>query len=138
MNDSMLWETTLEKVSADLEQWNRKYPTWLGKRHVVQWIVGGRTQFLVKAQGMPKHIEKRLERIMMNFVWNDINTHTVSKTQLSKLLEEGRINLLDVKVRNQAIELMWLKDYLDFSPRRRTWTFVADLLINMAILEGLS
>jgi hypothetical protein len=137
-NDSAPWETTLEKVSADLERWNHRHLTWLGKRHVVQWIVGGRTQFLAKAQGMPKHIEKRLEKTMMNFVWNDINTHTVSKAQLSRPLQEGGINLLDVKVRNQAIELMWLKDYLDFSPKRKTWAFVADLLLNMALPEGLS
>jgi hypothetical protein len=137
-NGSAPWETILEKVSTDLERWNQKHPTWLGKRHVVQWIVGGRTQFLAKAQGMPKHIEKKLEKLMMDFVWNDINTHTVSKAQLSRPLNKGGINLLDIKVRNQAIELMWLKEYLDFSPKRRTWAFVADLLINTVLPEGLS
>jgi ribonuclease HI len=87
---------------------------------------------------MPKHIEKRLEKAMMNFVWNDIETHTVSKAQLSRPLHKGEINLLDVKVRNQAIELTWLKDYLDFSLKRNTWAFVADLLLNMALPEGLN
>jgi exonuclease III len=137
-NDNAPWETILEKVGADLDRWNRRHPTWLGKRHVVQWIVGGRTQFLAKAQGMPKNIEKRLEKAMMRFVWNDITTYTVSKAQLSLPLHEGGMNLLDVKVRNQAIELMWLKDYLDFSPKRKTWAFVADLLINTVLPEGLN
>jgi hypothetical protein len=137
-NNSTPWETILEKVSADLERWNCRHPTWLGKRHVVQWIVGGRMQFLTKVQGMPQHIKKRLEKMMMNFICNNVGMHTVSKEQMSRPLQEGRINLLDVKIRNQAIKLMWLKDYLDLSPKRQAWTFVVDLLLNMALPEGLS
>ena len=38
----------------------------------------------------------------------------------------------DIKAGNEAIEITWLKSYLDFSPSRPTWAKVTDLIINAA------
>ncbi|KAH9054137.1 hypothetical protein EDB87DRAFT_1568642, partial [Lactarius vividus] len=57
---------------------------------------------------------------------------------LQKPLEEGGLSLLDVKARNEAIEIGWLKTYLNFSPTRPTWATVTDLTIAAAAPPGLS
>ena len=36
---------------------------------------------------------------------------------LSKPITEGGIKLIDIPARNEAIELMWLKSYLDLSEK---------------------
>lgn len=47
-------------------------------------------------------------------------------------IENGGLNLLDLAARNEAIEIMWLKSYLDLSPARPPWAKVTDMLINMS------
>ena len=36
-------------------------------------------------------------------------------------IEQGGVKLLDLKVRNQAIDVMWFKSYLDLTPKRPMW-----------------
>src|SRR6266508_6440228 len=43
--------------------------------------------------------------------------------------EMGGRGLLDIKSRNEAIDLMWLKSYLKFNNNRPLWTLVADVLM---------
>ncbi|TFK81098.1 hypothetical protein K466DRAFT_441473, partial [Polyporus arcularius HHB13444] len=48
------------------------------------------------------------------------------------LSTEGGIGLLDIKVRNEAIDLTWLRDYLNLSGGRPKWAKIADTLFNRA------
>ncbi|KAG1811457.1 uncharacterized protein BJ212DRAFT_1277969 [Suillus subaureus] len=93
-------------------------------------IIGGMTQFLTKAQGMPKNIETAIIKIMRKFIWNNKKTSPISLEQLQKPIEEGGINLIDIKVRNEAIKITWLQSYLDLSSSRPAWAFLADIIIN--------
>jgi hypothetical protein len=38
--------------------------------------------------------------------------------------------LLDIKARNDAIDIVWLKAYLDISPKCPTWARITDLIID--------
>lgn len=49
---------------------------------------------------------------------------------MHKPLNKGGLNLLNIKACNEAIELVWLRDYLNLSPSRQTWAIVTDILIN--------
>jgi hypothetical protein len=69
-NDLTPWETILDTIRKKLEQWNKTHPTLYGKRLIVQAIIGGHTQFLTKAQGMPSHIEDALVRMTRDFIWD--------------------------------------------------------------------
>ena len=40
------------------------------ERLILQMTIGGVTQFLTKAQGMPPQIEKALTRLMRDFTWD--------------------------------------------------------------------
>ncbi|KAG0700960.1 hypothetical protein DFH29DRAFT_806953 [Suillus ampliporus] len=88
------------------------------------------TQFLAKAQGMPKHIESALIKTTRNFIWNNTRSPPINLEQLYQPKETGGINLLDIKSRNEAIEITWVKSYLNISPTRPTWAYVIDLLIS--------
>jgi hypothetical protein len=64
---------------------------------------------------------------------------TISKIALENLhrpIEEGGLDLIDIKARNDAIELTWLKDYLDFSPSRPVWAKITDLIIDASMPQG--
>ena len=40
------WRRIVETIKKDFRRWEARYPTLEGKRHVVQMIAGGKTQFL--------------------------------------------------------------------------------------------
>ncbi|KAG2046246.1 hypothetical protein BDR06DRAFT_899569 [Suillus hirtellus] len=96
------------------------------------------TQFLAKAQGMPKNIEATLTRIMRKFIWNNKKTSPINLEQLQKPREEGGINLIDLKARNEVIEVTWLCSYLNLSTKRPAWAFLTDIIINNLKLTGIN
>jgi ribonuclease HI len=55
---------------------------------------------------------------------------TVNLKTLCLPIQKGGVKLLNLKARNQAIEIMWLKSYLDLGPKRPMWAYVADVLIS--------
>ena len=73
------------------------HPTMKGQKVIVQIIVGGYTQFLTKAQGMPTHIESALTKMICDFMWEDDSSPRIALKPLQRLIEEGGLNLLDLK-----------------------------------------
>lgn len=61
----------------------------------------------------------------------------MSLKRLQRPTQEGGINLLDLPTRNQAIEITWLSAYINTSPSRPTWAYVADALINTLQPKGI-
>ncbi|OCH95328.1 hypothetical protein OBBRIDRAFT_717744, partial [Obba rivulosa] len=53
IDDAAPWSSNLEKVAAELLRWGRSNPTLRGRRLIVQMMIGGITQYMAKAQGMP-------------------------------------------------------------------------------------
>jgi hypothetical protein len=47
----------LEKFAKDLERWKASAPTLEGKQHIINMVIGGRTQYLTRVQRMPKDVE---------------------------------------------------------------------------------
>ena len=138
VDDLTPWEPIIDQIKKDLERWLRIHPTVHGKRLIAQAIIGGRTQYLAKVQGMPPRIEDAIQKIIQEFIWDNEPIPRLKPTILELPLEEGGLNLLSVKTRNEAIEIMWLKSYLNFSPSRPTWAIITDILINASAPPNIS
>ena len=133
------WEPLIDAVHKDLERWKSVHPTLDGKRLIVQAIVGGRSQFLTKAQGMPENVRKALTKEIRNFLWDDEHQKSgIGMEHLENTTEQGGIKLLNLKTRNEAIEIVWLKEYLNLTKSRPTWAFVTDILLNGTSPAGLN
>lgn len=130
--DPTPWEVTLDKIRKNLALWKRSHPTIYGKRLIIQAIIGGHTQFLAMAQGMPCHIKDALTKMMRDFIWDQDTSPRMALEYLHKPIDKGGLNILDISARNKAIELIWLKTYLNLTPTRPKWATVTDLLINAA------
>ena len=129
VNDATPWEPILDVIKTKLTTWGKAHPTLSGKRLIVQAIIGGHTQFLAKAQGMPTPIESAITKIISNFVWGENEKPKIAAPNLQCPIEEGGLNMLDIRARNEAIELMWLKAYLNFTPTRHPWAAITDHII---------
>jgi hypothetical protein len=137
-NATAPWEPILDLIKKDLDRWNKNRPTLHGRKTILQAIVGGRTQFLTKAQGMPPSIETALIKIIRKFMWEDDSSPRIALDFLCLPLEEGGLNLLYIHARNEAIEITWLKSYLNFTLSRPEWAMITDLIINKAAPPGTS
>jgi ribonuclease HI len=133
------WAPILDKIKETLDQWASACPTLDAKRLIIQMVVGGMTQFLTKAQGMPPMITKRLITITQGFLWNGKKTPPgLSLQQLMKRHQEGGISLLNIEARNQAIDLTWLNSYIDRSTKRPLWAFALDAIVNCINETGIT
>ncbi|KAI0056161.1 hypothetical protein BV25DRAFT_1814512, partial [Artomyces pyxidatus] len=130
VNNETPWGPVLDKIKHSLNRWQRGHPTLNGKKLIVQMVVGGRTQYLAKVQGMPKSIEKTLIRIIRDFMWEGRNSSPIGMDRLYQPIENGGLDLLDLRARNDAIQITWLREYLDLNESRPTWAFITDFLIN--------
>lgn len=69
-NDLTPWGTIIDKVKYNIERWQKIKPTLYGKRIIAQAVIGGRTQYLAKVQGMPQEIETAIQKLIQNFLWD--------------------------------------------------------------------
>ncbi len=136
VNQADVWTMVLTKIVAIrqplmqvLARWKEGSATIQGKKHIVQMIVGGITQFLTNVQRMPENIVDRLNKIIRGILWNDRSNSPVALKHMFLPVELGGMGILDLKARSEAIDIMWLKAYLDFSAERPIWAFLADELL---------
>ena len=132
IDTSAPWIPVVQAIRKNLKRWGARNPTMYGRKHVISMEVGGRSQFLAKAQGMPKEVEQEIDKIITEFVWDGDSHPQVNKRTLFGPIDEGGLNLLDIRSRNEAIELMWLRSYLNLSPDRPRWAWLADVLLSDA------
>ncbi|KNZ79165.1 Ribonuclease H1 [Termitomyces sp. J132] len=84
---------------------------------------------------MPKKIEEQLTKMVRDFVWGEGTTPTIGLSTLHLCHERGGKKILNIKLRNEAIELMKVKRYLKLDHSRPTWAIVADRLIGLNIAK---
>jgi hypothetical protein len=101
-----------------------------GKKTIVQVIAGGYMQFLTKAQGMPQNIQDAIMKEIQTFIWGENKKAPIVKETLYTERQDGRIELLDIQFRNEAVNIMWLKEYMNTYPTRPTWAYITDILIH--------
>ncbi len=129
-----VWAPMLKKVEENLTCWDKRRPTLKGKRLIVGLEVGSRTQYLARVQGMPPTIEAAFLKLIRKFLWGKAAAHPpIALTTLYDPVSRGGLALLDLEARNVAINIMWMKDYLNLSGTRPRWTAVADVILARAV-----
>ena len=130
LNPEEPWRKIVETIKKDFGRWETRYPTLEGKRHVVQMIAGGKTQFLTRAQGMPESIQTEIRKAITEFVWGKERA-TMCIENMARNPEQGGRKIMDIMKRNEAIDLMWIKQYLNMGSSRPKWAFMMDEIFRM-------
>lgn len=105
-NASAPWEPIMDKINKALNLYGWSHPTMNGRKVIAQIVVGGYTQFLTQAQGMPHHIEEAIKKTIKSFIWEESTSPRIAINYLHCTVEEGELNLLDITARNEAIEII--------------------------------
>ncbi|EIW62339.1 uncharacterized protein TRAVEDRAFT_82525, partial [Trametes versicolor FP-101664 SS1] len=118
VDSAVPWTPLINTMRRNLEHWEKGKPTLHGRKMAVDLEIGGRTQFLAKAQGMPQAVEDKLTRMIADFMWAGDKHPRVDRATLYAPVEEGGLGVLCIAARNEAIDLIRLQDYLNLSPTR--------------------
>lgn len=68
VNDANPWLRTIDKLTKALNIWKAYGPSLPAKARIIQCVVGGGTQYLMTVQGMPKHTEKAIQKIIRSLI----------------------------------------------------------------------
>ena len=78
---------------------------------------------------MLDHIENVMTKIMKDFIWDGNKRGLMRLDYTAEIREKRGLGMPNLKTRMKAIDIMWLKKYLDTPDKRPTWCWVADTLI---------
>ena len=122
------WESILDRQRRVMEVWNDARLSHGGKELILKILVQSLALYLATVNGMPKDVETRMTRQMRSFLWDGKKNGYMRWDEVIAPKEQGGLNVPDIKLRNEAIEIMWLKRYLK-GERRPIWAYIADQLI---------
>jgi len=71
-------------------------------------------------------------------MWKDDSSPRIALDFLYLPINEGGFNLLNISARNEAIDIIWLKLYLNFTPTHPIWATIMDLILNKVAPPGTS
>ncbi|OSD00923.1 hypothetical protein PYCCODRAFT_1351061, partial [Trametes coccinea BRFM310] len=129
VNQSLIWEPRMAKLQEILDRWAVSHTTVMGKKHIAQMFVSGVTQFMTCVQRMPRTIAERLKKMIGTMIWEGKNRPPIAIEYLYKPPRLGGLGLVDIDARNDAIDIVWLRDYLSLGKSRPKWALVADDII---------
>ena len=76
---------------------------------IVPMVVAIGSQYLIQRHGMLVRLKKGTNLYKMGRSLDQVNTHMTSKG-----VAKGGRGLVDIKTKNKAIDIMWLKSFLDY------------------------
>ncbi|EJD36406.1 hypothetical protein AURDEDRAFT_18391, partial [Auricularia subglabra TFB-10046 SS5] len=86
------WTVVVDRVRTVLDRWARRGPTLTGRGILSRVVAGGHTQYLAAAQGMPIEVERRLDRAILDFIWDSRWSHPVNMETLRHPRDEGGLD----------------------------------------------
>ena len=62
------WKTIIMKQQKIMNTWKKSRPTFRGKELILKALTTSKSWFLAIINGMPKHIQREMERNMKDFL----------------------------------------------------------------------
>ena len=123
------WKTIIMKQQKIMNTWKKSRPTFRGKELLLKALTTSKSWFLATINGMLKHIQKEMEKNMKDFLWDGRKKGLITMEAASTPREDGGLGIPSIEARLKAIQIMWLKKYLETKEKRPTWAWLADNLI---------
>src|SRR5258708_21814546 len=93
----------VDEIELSLKKWEKAYPGIEGMRHIIQMVIGSKTQFITTAQGMPCKYKNLLNKRIHTFLCMALQLlPPVTSSIMSTHHQKGGTKVLNIKVRNKA------------------------------------
>ena len=102
---------------------------------VLKSLVQSKAVFLATVNGMPKSVEKEMLKMYHTFLWNGKAKGLMKWKQVINKRSQGGLGIPDISIRMEAIEIMWIKMWLNPKATRPRWAFIMDMILNESITK---
>ena len=116
-----------------MNTWKKSRPTFRGKELILQALTMSKSWFLATINGMPKHIQREMEKNMKDFLWDGRKKGLITMEAASAPRENGGLGIPSIEARLKAIQIMCLKKHLETKEKRPTWAWLVDNLIQKTL-----
>src|SRR5882724_6291508 len=106
------WNKILEIQKKVIDVWTASHPTLRGKELILKALIMS-SWFLAAVNGIPDHVESEMTKIMKDFIWDGNKRGLMRLDNTAKIREKGGLGMPNLKTRMKAIDIMWLKKFLD-------------------------
>ncbi|KAL1693656.1 hypothetical protein GGG16DRAFT_12747, partial [Schizophyllum commune] len=128
-----VWSPVVDSIRAALKRWEKLHLSLNGKRLVAQIVIGGKIQYLTRAQTMPEQIKRAIRKIERTFLWGSETSAPVAMDTVCAPPHEGGMKLIDIESTVDAIGIIDARDYFNLSDARPKWAYVGDVVMKEAM-----
>jgi len=101
----------LEKCRQILNEWKQRNLTMLGRALIIRTFIVSQFLFTCGAVEIPDRFLSELEKFMFDFVWKG-KKPKLKREVLFRKLEEGGVNMPDVRTMLKVNKIRWIQRYL--------------------------
>ncbi|KAK0209446.1 hypothetical protein IW262DRAFT_1281667, partial [Armillaria fumosa] len=84
---------------------------------------------------MPESMSQQIDNIVRGFAWDNKEKTPVNRTIMTAQKGKGGLQVLNIRLRSKAIEVMQLKSYLQLNKDRPIAAYVTDAIINRNVKD---
>lgn len=120
------FEEIKEKIRSKMSYWKGRYVSLKGRVKILNIFILSKLWYVLESQDMPSSLIKEINRMITNFVWNDI--HQTELTALHEQYTFGGLNLQDIEVKMKALRVKWIRELVNKN-KEMIERFLCDYLI---------
>ena len=136
-DNEILWDKILEKQEESLKIWKKTNMSMKGKEIILKAIIQSKAMFLATVNGMSKEIEEKMKKMFKDFIWNEKKRGLMAWNQIIAPREEGGLGIPDIRSRIEAIEIMWIKKWLNPEEKKKPkWTYILDEILKENVAKA--
>ena len=117
------WDRKIGKMEEIINIWGKRNLTVFGKAMVVNVLVVPKVICNCMLFPVPEPIIAKIEKMVSKFLWH--GRDRISRNCIINDIENGGINIVDVKTKINSLKAGWVKRWLNHPP----WTVVAQSYI---------
>lgn len=131
-----IWDPIVSKVESLALKWAGRKLTLKGRKHVVNYILLSRAQYLLMTNPPSPGVITRLERTVRRTMWNGKAKGVTTLAELYRPMEEGGLALPNFKARVTAGQMTWVKKWCAPKETRPLWAEALDALLKATAKGG--
>jgi ribonuclease HI/exonuclease III len=133
INIDHVWSGIIERQQTILNHWESAHPSYRGKELVLKLLMQSLAPFLMTVNNIPDTVLKRIHNLTHTYLWEGRRNGYVSWKEAITPKSQGGLDMPDIKLRNEAIQIMWVKRWLAPPETKPMWANVMDEIIKANI-----
>ena len=96
IDENEVWMEKVNKIKSCIQIWKSRDLSYIGRVLIIKTLLASQIGYLAEIKTIPHNINKQIESLIWNFLWN--NKHPlVNRKTMHLNLEEGGVKMLNLK-----------------------------------------